>query len=1426
MNNDDYQKHIRKIGQLRSEDEIISSSALSDTNKVFYDDTVDSSFSKTMDLSVRYVLQDEYHKLVTGDPEFIGKFEPKTLYVVSSDYLNAYNTNIKNVGDPITSTDGANKRYVDQTAESLINMFENSEISLEDSVNANSTKGVKSRGIYTALQTLSTDLTSALSIDVENTVMRYSPNAVKSSGIYTALSTLSGELNTQLSLKLDAGVFKEGQNAVSGGGIYEFVETLSNQIKQAAIEGFVGADLLDTVVENESHGVKSSGIYTALKNISVNLDNTLNVNSENPVQNKTITSRFNGITNELNDIRNTYIKKSGGENIGPIHISADLSVAMHGLIGKDVDFSIGGPENFAVGHDHKFYGKESFAVHDHNFIGSKGIYWKAIDTTNKRIYLTKNIYYNKQNAGHNNDQSYKVKDVNGYFGNHKSNNGKSLDIPYFGPREDAATTSEMNELFTSEDGINLVVPKGTSITIKNYTHFYPFLRCFKVNKIRNGSVIEYTEDGVEHPLDDYYKHTIYRPDSKKGNDSHYIVYFPDNVDITCDKSALVPATSFGCGAIGDHNYVGAVNTFATGYDNQVTGQRSAALGESNRLSGEHQYAIGTSIVLAPMSKSAGIGFNLQTKNDNEIAIGKYNKSTKSNDSSQATAFSIGTGKSDNRKNAFEIKQNDDIYINGELELGGNLNIGDRITNVGDNSIAIGNDLTVGSYNFFWKGIDYNTSNNHGYVYLTNEQPRYPYPFVIQNSDKTQFKILGYTIKIDDTSTYNGLSAGSSEVQRIWNCSYSTSNAITDSNHSWRDDYNQLCIDLDGTNYRSNLNGIKEKLNQYILNAFTASEDPKTYILGHESELIGKYITMVNADKNNYRRCGKITDIINGSVLEVDFGITRTDGYSAATDLKSKGARFGDFDYDDACLVFIDNPLLKGPTNVSQYSSLNVGALNTVLRRCSAAIGKQNRSEMDFAMAIGRKAHAMHYASFIWAPAVSISTDVPYTFNIGLNSTLPKAHLKTFTQDIMIVGNDNKKERLYKYVWACLSNDASIASEFNSYIGSGNFATKEYVDDNFVHNDTTFVTEDVSKQMSSYAYDQSKTYTNTVSNDLSSQIISYVDGLYVTTTDAEEISGYTFEQSKQYANSISTDLSDIIISDISETITNSINELSDELYINESEKYLLSSLAKNQMTKIIFDDNDISTFNIVGEFTDEVFFNSGIYDSLNNKWNKDVRELIIGSRVTEFNVEIYEDNTITAVTIPKTLSSICDTAFKRCIDLQMLKFQDRTRQEVEELENYPWGINFTTNKLNSISVENEITYEKTQECLNALSTTLSSDYRLKIESLSTSLSNDIIDLSIALSGEIGLLSTSLSTDIQTLSTSLSGETSLLSTSLSTDIQTLSVNLSTDVNTIKVNVKNQLANLSAFNNIQESDEFSDCRNLLSGIVVILSSIYDIL
>ena len=116
MKSEEYSKHAKDLGKLNRNSTVLLSSALSDTNQVFYADNLSSALSNTMDLSVRYVTQDQFHGMVVGDPQYAGLFETKTLYIVSSDEINAYNTRILNVAMPENDKDAANKWYVDHAA--------------------------------------------------------------------------------------------------------------------------------------------------------------------------------------------------------------------------------------------------------------------------------------------------------------------------------------------------------------------------------------------------------------------------------------------------------------------------------------------------------------------------------------------------------------------------------------------------------------------------------------------------------------------------------------------------------------------------------------------------------------------------------------------------------------------------------------------------------------------------------------------------------------------------------------------------------------------------------------------------------------------------------------------------------------------------------------------------------------------------------------------------------------------------------------------------------------------------------------------------------------------------------------------------------------------------------------------------------------
>lgn len=137
------------------------------------------------------------------------------------------------------------------------------------------------------------------------------------------------------------------------------------------------------------------------------------------------------------------------------------------------------------------------------------------------------------------------------------------------------------------------------------------------------------------------------------------------------------AEGFKSQAIGAHSHAEGNDTKAEGINSHAEGNKSHSLGPHSHAEGNETKAEG-SCAHAEGYKSQALGryshaegSNTITKNETEHACGKHNSSTQSNDSAQATRFSIGIGTSDtNRKNAVEVKQNGDVYIIGIGEYNG------------------------------------------------------------------------------------------------------------------------------------------------------------------------------------------------------------------------------------------------------------------------------------------------------------------------------------------------------------------------------------------------------------------------------------------------------------------------------------------------------------------------------------------------------------------------------------------------------------------------------------------------------------------------------------------------------------------------------------------------------------------------------------
>ena len=349
-----------------------------------------------------------------------------------------------------------------------------------------------------------------------------------------------------------------------------FVKFVSNAPTVQSTATFANATLVDSVGEPATVEVQPNAVYrfTETKNGSANDEPVFVVTGAN------MQLDIDGKVNRTGDT-----------------MTGDLKVLTHAQIGNGVDFTTGGPENFAVGHDHKFFGKESFAVHDGNRIGAKGWYWKAIDTTEHKIYLTKEqIKY-----GNSIEPDSRCLPIVSLSDSLKISTHPEYDVPYFGPKANSAH----QELFAAEEGIGIGLTGGSLvgkyITIVNMWHDL-YVRCFKVEAVDStGSVITYSEVKQLSTYDaerTFYRKTVAVGNTISYHDNQYVIFFPELDQSLVVGNHYVTATSFGCTALGDANHVMGYNSFATGFQNRAEGNYSVAIGSYNTAAGVDSVAIG------------------------------------------------------------------------------------------------------------------------------------------------------------------------------------------------------------------------------------------------------------------------------------------------------------------------------------------------------------------------------------------------------------------------------------------------------------------------------------------------------------------------------------------------------------------------------------------------------------------------------------------------------------------------------------------------------------------------------------------------------------------------------------------------------------------------------------------------------------------
>ena len=138
---------------------------------------------------------------------------------------------------------------------------------------------------------------------------------------------------------------------------------------------------------------------------------------------------------------------------------------------------------------------------------------------------------------------------------------------------------------------------------------------------------------------------------------------------------------------------------AEGFGTTANGMCSHAEGENTTASGNFSHAEGESTI---------------AKNMSEHASGQYNVSSSASTTfgdAGNTLFSVGNGISDsNRKNAFEIRQNGDTYLNGKLNITGDVTanafyatsderLKENIENVSYAKMANAANVNIKSFNF-------------------------------------------------------------------------------------------------------------------------------------------------------------------------------------------------------------------------------------------------------------------------------------------------------------------------------------------------------------------------------------------------------------------------------------------------------------------------------------------------------------------------------------------------------------------------------------------------------------------------------------------------------------------------------------------------------------------------------------------------------
>ena len=283
--------------------------------------------------------------------------------------------------------------------------------------------------------------------------------------------------------------------------------------------------------------------------------------------------------------------------------------------------------------------KNSVALGSNNTAGCKGYYYRAIDFTNKIIYLSEGQVKRPSNT----------------------------------PGEEDIIT-------------NFVTPqynKGETFSMNNVEGYYSFcgvIEEIKGNRIYYKDPLPFNATGTK--------------DASRTKD--YIFFVPNQPEIGLvtfteggssvggnSKASGEFSFAAGEGNIAGGNYSTALgrNTkagytgFTAGQKTVTTGPNAVAMGDSARADGQTSFAFGNQ-AKASKDYSIAMGSNSQTEAKDSIAIGKVVKATgneqtvlgKYNQEDSSKSFIIGNGSSSGKKNALTIDANSNIEVLGNIKM--------------------------------------------------------------------------------------------------------------------------------------------------------------------------------------------------------------------------------------------------------------------------------------------------------------------------------------------------------------------------------------------------------------------------------------------------------------------------------------------------------------------------------------------------------------------------------------------------------------------------------------------------------------------------------------------------------------------------------------------------------------------------------------